>query len=231
MRLEFDRRWQIDASPAAGWKLLADVRRLLGCMPGAKVGARPDERHVDGSFVLKVGTAQIAFNGRLEVVCVDEPRRALQLLGDAVDAVGSSKARIELSSCVEPLEDTEACTLAGRMVVSVDGKAGTFGAPALQTAAESLLKQFAKRFAEEARLVQGRMPKTVVPAAPVSAIAPAASPTPAPAAAPTAGAPAELPLAAAEPLRPPLQPDLTPPAPATVWDRFVAWLRRLAGGA
>lgn len=226
MKLDFDKRWRIDASPAAGWKLLADQRRLVGCMPGAKVSARPDERHLVGSFALKIGTASLAFNGRLEVVALDEARRTLKLRGDAADAAGTSKVRLELSTHIDAGDDAESCTLAGRAEVHLDGKAAAFGAPALQTAAEWLFRQFARRFAEEARLVQGRLPKPVA----VPAVAPAASPVAdAPVQVPAVAAPVAASPAAHVPLAQ-AQPESAAPPAQTLWSRFVAWLRRLLGG-
>jgi carbon monoxide dehydrogenase subunit G len=218
MRLDLDRRWRIDASPTAGWMLLADTRRLLGCMPGAKVSGRADEHHFDGSLMLKIGAAKLTFSGRLEITSVDAPGRTLLLRGEAADVAGGSKATLELRSRIEPDADADGCSLTGHAEVSVEGKAAVFGAPALHAAAQSLLEQFARRFAEEARLVQGRLPKPVVPAAPAAAEA-----------VPQAEAPASVPAAPAEVLPAPSQPDSTAPALATLWGRLVAWLKGLAG--
>jgi uncharacterized protein len=171
------------AGPAATWEVLADVESVAGCMPGAKVTERIDERHYKGIVTVKVGPATLSFRGDMEVKELDAANRSLRMAAKGTDASGSSAASLELTAVVRATEDGTSA-LTGSCEASVSGRAATFGGRMMDTVADQILRQFAANFAAR---VQARQPPRPGDSPPVSAAL--SSPTTGPSSVPPPAAP------------------------------------------
>ena len=119
---------------------------------------------------VKVGPANAAFAGDIEVLALDEAAMKLQLLGKGADRGGSS-ASMDLIATVEPGETPGTAVLVGVAAVIVNGKFAQFGGRLMVQVSDMLLAQFADNF----RAAAAATPDTA--AATATATAPA---TPAP---------------------------------------------------
>lgn len=199
MKVAFERTFALPAAAEEAWKLLEDLESVAGCMPGARITERVDERHFKGTVAVRFGPASLNFRGELEVLALESATRTLRLRGTGTDAAGGSAASLDLTARIEA-EDAGASKLAGRGEASLSGKAASFGARLADPVAQQVLTQFAGNFvaALETRAVsQG----------PPAAAAGGAVPPPAPAVAP------------AKPLN----------GFALVWAVLHSWLRSLFG--
>jgi uncharacterized protein len=210
MKVELDKRYAMPAPADTAWRLLQDIEAVAGCMPGAKITERVDDRNYKGTVAVKFGPASMSFRGTVEIVQVDADARTLRLVGKGTDTTGSSGAAMDLTASVEAAE-AASCTLVGHSEVSMSGKAATFGGRMMSSVAEQLLKQFAANFEAKVRALQAQAESPPVVAA--STAADAAAPAPAPAAAPAtvAAAPEPVPLNGL----------------ALAWAVFKDWLRSL----
>ena len=73
MEVKLDKRYPLDVDPRRAWALLADVPATAGCMPGAAITEKTDDTHYKGSVKVKVGPANAAFAGDIEVLALDAP--------------------------------------------------------------------------------------------------------------------------------------------------------------
>jgi carbon monoxide dehydrogenase subunit G len=211
MEVKLEKRYPLDVEPARAWAMLRDVRAVAGCMPGAAITEQVDDTHYKGTVKVKVGPANAAFGGDIEVLGLDEAAMRLQLLGKGADRAGSS-ASMNLTAHVEPGDIAATSVLVGDAVVIVNGKFAQFGGRMMVQVSDMLLAQFADNF------------RSAAAALPVTGAAAAAQPT-ADAAVPgtAAAAPGPAPEAAA----PPKANEIN--ALAIAWGLFKHWLAGLFG--
>jgi carbon monoxide dehydrogenase subunit G len=182
MEVELKKQWPLEVPREQAWRLLADVRAVAGCMPGAEITAQVDETHYKGQVRTKVGPAQMVFGGDIEVLALDPAQMRLEMLGKGADR-GGSTAAMRLAARLEAGEGgTGTSVLAGEATVTVSGKLAQFGGRLLVPVSDAMLAQFVENFRAAAAALQS--PE----AAPAAAPAPAAvenRPAPAPAPPPT----------------------------------------------
>lgn len=149
MKVELEKSFLMPGSTDGAWSVLQDVPGVAGCMPGAKLTERVDDKHYKGTVTVKLGPATMSFRGTIEVLELDASRRTLRLLGKGSDSSGSSGASMDLVARIEPGEADGSINLVGRSEVSVSGKAAAFGGRMMGTVADQILKQFAENFAAQ----------------------------------------------------------------------------------
>ncbi len=177
MEVKLEKRYPIDATPAQCWAVLRDVRAVAGCMPGASITEQVDATHYKGAVKLKVGPANAAFAGDIEVLALDEAAQRVQLLGKGADK-GGSTASMDLTATVEPGDTPGQCVLVGVAAVIVNGKFAQFGGRMMVQVSDMILGQFADNFRIAAAAVPVAAPAAAAPAAsgdvPVAPTAPTA---------------------------------------------------------
>ena len=216
MKVRLEKTFPMPGPAEAAWAVLQDIDAVAGCMPGARITERIDDRHFKGQVAVKFGPANMAFRGDVEVLALDAATRSLQLSGKGTDTTGSSAAAMDLQARIEPVDATSS-NLVGVSEVSVSGKAATFGGRLMDAVAEQVLKQFAGNFAAK---VQAQTPPAAAPDVQSAAtpVDPPSVAAPSVAAAPKAAAPV---------------PEAEAPASlggfAFAWAVFKNWLRSLFG--
>jgi len=183
MEVKLEKRYPLEVDAARAWTVLRDVCTVAGCMPGAEITEQIDATHYKGSVKVKVGPANAAFGGDIEVRQLDEAAHTLQLFGKGADRGGSS-ASMDLTAIVEPGETPATSVLVGNAAVVVNGKFAQFGGRMMVQVSDMLLAQFVDNF---------RAAAAALPAPQAAAAVATAAGAPAPAAmAPTvAAAPAK----------------------------------------
>jgi len=145
MEVKLDKRYPLEVDAARAWQVLRDVKSVAGCMPGAEITEQVDATHYKGTVKVKVGPANAAFGGDIEVRALDEATRRLQLFGKGADR-GGSTASMELTATVEPGENATTSVLVGSAAVVVSGKFAQFGGRMMGQVSDMLLAQFADNF-------------------------------------------------------------------------------------
>jgi len=163
----------VPAPADAAWALLQNIEAVAGCMPGAKITERVNDRLYKGTVAVKFGPASMSFRGDVEVVSFEPANKTLHIVGKGTDSTGGSGASMDLTARVEAI-DAASCNLIGTSEVSMSGKAAAFGGRMIDSVADQLLKQFASNFAAQVQAKQAQPSESAVPAAQASVPAPAA---------------------------------------------------------
>jgi carbon monoxide dehydrogenase subunit G len=174
MEVKFDKRYPFAAGVEPCWTVLADVRALAACMPGAQITEQVDAQRYKGNVRAKVGPALMVFGGEFTVQRVDAAARSLQLTAKGADRGGSS-ATMNMLARLEPGEDPGHAVLVGTATVAVAGKLAQFGNRLLVPVADAMLAQFADNFGAAAAAVA---PPVAAGAAPAEAAPGAADAAP-----------------------------------------------------
>ena len=173
MKVALQRTFAVPASADAAWALLQNIEAVAGCMPGAKITERVNDRLYKGTVAVKFGPASMSFRGDVEVVSLESASKTLHIVGKGTDSTGGSGASMDLTARVEAI-DAASCNLIGTSEVSMSGKAAAFGGRMIDSVADQLLKQFASNFSARCRRSKLSASESAVPAAQASAPAPAA---------------------------------------------------------
>ena len=168
MEVKLEKRYPLAVDTARAWQLLRDVKAVAECMPGAAITEQVDATHYKGSVKVKVGPANAAFAGDIEVLALDEASMKLQLLGKGADRSGSS-ASMDLTATVEPGDAPGNSVLVGVAAVIVNGKFAQFGGRLMVQVSDMLLAQFADNFRAAAAALPGPAAAPTAPAAAVPA--------------------------------------------------------------
>jgi uncharacterized protein len=164
LKVTLAKAFPLPAPADATWGLLQQVERVAGCMPGATITQRVDDRHYKGTVALKFGPASLTFRGEVEILELEPASRTLRLIGKGTDTTGGSGASMDLTARVEPL-DTTSSTLVGHSEVALNGKAATFGGRMAESIAEQVLNQFAANFTVELQSRQASAASAAAPGA------------------------------------------------------------------
>lgn len=149
MKVQLERSFPLPAPGEIAWAFLQNIEAVAGCMPGARVTERTDDRHYKGAVSVRVGPASMAFKGDIEVLEIDAAQRVLRLVGKGSDTSGTSGASMDLTARIEPGADGATSTLNGRSEVTMSGKGAAFGGRMMTTVADQILKDFAANFARQ----------------------------------------------------------------------------------
>ena len=168
MEVKLEKRYPLAVDTARAWQLLRDVKAVAECMPGAAITEQVDATHYKGSVKVKVGPANAAFAGDIEVLALDEALMKLRLLGKGADRSGSS-ASMDLTATVEPGDAPGNSVLVGVAAVIVNGKFAQFGGRLMVQVSDMLLAQFADNFRAAAAALPGPAAAPTAPAAAVPA--------------------------------------------------------------
>ncbi|GAA4334466.1 hypothetical protein GCM10023144_26740 [Pigmentiphaga soli] len=151
MEVKLDKEYTVAAGRDAAWQVLADIRELATCMPGAQITGQADDTHYKGSVRVKVGPAVAAFAGDIEVLEIDPAGHRLRILGKGADKGGSSAS---MTLAAEVVPDGERSKLLGHADVIVNGKFAQFGGRMMGSVADMVLAQFADTFSKKAAAVE-----------------------------------------------------------------------------
>jgi len=148
MKVEISKTFPIPSSAEIAWQFLQNIETVAGCMPGAKITEQLVDGTYKGTVTVRVGPATMSFRGAVEVKEVAPANRTLRLLGKGTDSTGTSGATMDLTARIEATGEGQ-CDLVGTSVVSMSGKAASFGGRMMNSVADQILKQFADNFAAQ----------------------------------------------------------------------------------
>ncbi len=185
MEVKLEKRYPLDVDAVRAWTLLADLKAVAGCMPGAEITEQLSENSYKGGVKVKVGPATAQFGGTVEVLASDAQARTMTLRGKGADKGGSS-ASMDLTAVIEADPANPAhCVLVGDAAVIVNGKFAQFGGRMMVQVSDMILGQFVENFRQTAlampavggsAAVAGDAPATEASAAGAAAAAPATAP-------------------------------------------------------
>ncbi len=177
MEVKLDKQYPLDVDAERAWQLLADLKAVVGCMPGAEITEQLGEGSYKGAVKVKVGPAVAQFAGQVDVLEMVPAERKMVMLGKGADKGGSS-ATMNLTAVITPDAANPAhCVLNGTAAVIVNGKFAQFGGRMMVQVSDMILAQFVENFRQTAlSLPAPAAAGGAAPAASADAPAPAAAP-------------------------------------------------------
>lgn len=147
MRLEVSKQLDMATSPEACWRLISDVPRLSGCIPGVTdVQEIEPGRAYSATVSDKLGPFRLQLPVRITIAEREEPRR---LAADLAGNDGRAQARVQgrLEATLEAAGAGAKLSLSMRL--DVLGRLAALGATPMRRRAEEIFGIFASRVQDE----------------------------------------------------------------------------------
>ena len=87
------------AQPRFVWGLLSDPHAVVGCVPGAELGAEHEDGTFDGGLTVKFGPARVTFRARIELE-LDQAAMTGRVIARGKDNQGGTRFRATMSFSV-----------------------------------------------------------------------------------------------------------------------------------
>ena len=147
------------------WKSLANPEEIVGCVPGASITEKVDDKNYKGQVVTKFGPIKAAYAGDIEIIELDEANHKMVLKGRGLDSKGKGSADMIMNGVLK--EEGGKTQVNFSMDITIVGKLAQFGSRLINDVSDQLLNQFVKNFSAQ---LEAQGP------APAPAASPAASP-------------------------------------------------------
>ena len=138
--MDFTNTFTVNAPLDQVWALLMQPEEVTGCVPGAAITEKIDDRHFKGTVKVKLGAVQVTYRGEMEMQ-PDEPAHTIVLTGKGTEARGSGGASGGMTVALSAAGNATEVKIDSQ--VDVTGKVATFGRGIMQDVANRLTKQFA----------------------------------------------------------------------------------------
>ncbi len=150
--IEMRETFQVRAPIDVVWPFLIDPRKVVGCMPGAKLDEVVDDSTFMGTVTVKIGAITAAYKGRVQLTRVDAAEHAVELVAEGREK-GGGLAKGAVSSSMRTLADgqTEVVAVA---TVDLTGRVVQVGRSMIQGVSQQLFAQFAASLKQQLE-VQG----------------------------------------------------------------------------
>lgn len=129
------------------WKSLANPEEIVGCVPGASITEKIDDRNYKGKVVTKFGPIKATYNGDIEIVELDEANHEMVLKGRGLDSKGKGSADMIMNGLLT--KDGEKTLVKFSMDITIVGMLAQFGSRLIKDVSEQLLNQFIEKFSDQ----------------------------------------------------------------------------------
>ena len=140
MGLAIEQSFRLEAPRSLVWALLIDPQKIVGCLPGAAITAKLDDRTYEGTMTLKVGPVAAIYKGKVRFERVDATAGETELAGQGQETKGKGSAEMRMRCRVQGAGAATQVTV--KSDVAVTGILAQFGRGMIQEVADRMLQQF-----------------------------------------------------------------------------------------
>ena len=129
------------------WERLANPEEIVGCVPGASITEKIDDRNYKGQVVTKFGPIKASYAGDIEIIELDKANYKMVLKGRGLDSKGKGSADMIMNGVLK--EEGGKTQVNFSMDITIIGKLAQFGSRLINDVSDQLLNQFVKNFANQ----------------------------------------------------------------------------------
>jgi len=139
--MEITQTFVVRAAPDAVWAFLTDPHRVAGCLPGAAITDRVDERTYAGTITVKVGPVSTSYRGKVTFEHLDPATRTAEIVASGQDIRGKGGADMRMTSrLVERTPGETEATIVSE--VKVTGILAQMGRGMIQDVSDQMFQRF-----------------------------------------------------------------------------------------
>lgn len=88
--IEINEQFDVPSAPRPVWDLLSHPHAVVGCVPGAALGAEHEDGSFDGTLTVKFGPARVTFKARI-VLDLDDAAMSGRVIAKGKDNQGGTR--------------------------------------------------------------------------------------------------------------------------------------------
>ncbi|HEY6352194.1 MAG TPA: SRPBCC family protein [Candidatus Angelobacter sp.] len=154
MAVKIEKTFQVQQPIEKVWNFLSDPKKVVVCVPGAKITEQVDDHNYKGSISMKVGPTVTDFSGEIQILRLDAQAREIEILGKGKDVRGKGGASMKMTGSLRSLPDggTEVVSVSE---VSVVGILAQVGSRMINEVSNIMFRQFVVNFQEQLKAIPG----------------------------------------------------------------------------
>ncbi len=155
MAIPIEKQFVIHAARREVWAFLADPSRVAGCLPGASITGRVDERTHAGTIAVKVGPVSARYKGTVRFERLDEEEGVAEIVAAGQDVRGKGGADMRMTSRVVARGPAET-EVTVSSAVNITGILAQFGRGIVQDVSDQMFRQFTEAMRGALESASGR---------------------------------------------------------------------------
>ncbi len=167
--MQIEKRFTVRASPDAVWRFLTDPYKVAGCLPGAEITGKTDERTYTGTITVKVGPVATTYRGQIHFERLDVATHTAEIAASGQDVRGKGGADLRMVSTLVARAPNET-EVTVTQDINVIGILAQMGRGMIQDVGDQLFERFTAA-------MRARLEAAEAPAAAASAAGAAPAPT------------------------------------------------------
>ena len=141
MGIPIEKHFVINAAPREVWAFLTDPSKVAGCLPGAAITGRVDERTHAGTIAIKVGPVSARYKGTVRFERLDPEEGVAEIAAAGQDVRGKGGADMRMTSRIIA-RGPSATEVTVTSTVNVTGILAQFGRGMIQDLSDQMFRQF-----------------------------------------------------------------------------------------
>lgn len=139
--MKIEQKFTVNAGPQRVWTFLTDPHQVVGCLPGATLTEKIDDRTYTGTITARIGPVTASYKGNVRFERLDPEVYEAEIIGRGQDVKGKGSVEMRMVSCLSPLEGggTEVTV---RSEISLIGLLAKFGRGIFQDVSDHIFQQF-----------------------------------------------------------------------------------------
>jgi len=139
--MKIEQKFSLNAPPDRVWAFLTDPYRVVGCLPGASITEKLDDRTYTGTMTVKIGPVTASYKGKICFERLDPATYTAEITGRGQEGRGKGSAEMRMESRLQALQSggAEVTVLAE---VNLIGPLAQFGRGVIQDVSDQLFRQF-----------------------------------------------------------------------------------------
>ena len=148
MGVKIEKNFQVSHPLGVVWNFLSDPRKVVTCVPGAKITEQIDDHTYKGAITVKVGPSVTDFKGEVHIVRLDAQAHEMEIQGKGQDIRGRGSASMKMTGTLRALDGggTEVTTVTE---LNVAGILAQMGGRVMQEVSNIMFEQFTKNFRDK----------------------------------------------------------------------------------
>lgn len=163
--MTIEQKFTLDASPDRVWRFLTDPFQVAGCLPGAAITSRIDDRTYEGTMTVRLGPVTATYKGKVRFERLDPQRLEVEMVGQGQDVKGKGGAEIRMQSRLVPL-DGGGTAVVVTSDVNISGILAQMGRGMIDSVSTQIFQQFAAAMRQRLEVPAGSGPQSGKPAEP-----------------------------------------------------------------
>jgi carbon monoxide dehydrogenase subunit G len=140
MGIAIEQNFTLEASRGLVWALLTDPPRIVGCLPGAAITNRVDDRTYEGTMTVKVGPVTASYRGKVRFERLDAAAGQSELAAQGQETKGKGSAEMKMSYRIQSAGANTQVVVKSDLTVT--GILAQFGRGMIQEVADRMLQHF-----------------------------------------------------------------------------------------